>query len=299
MRKRIALLICVAMAAAVLCGCSTYAETDMDQTSSASTSGEMMEPAQDTGDASQAEEEQEPDGEADGSVIKVEAPEMDTNGAYLVLDASDAYEGAYSFMADKTGIYTFQAENAEGYQDISWSIYVLPEKFDDGLRYLKQAYDPEVVVADGSAEACNIEAGKYIYCECSLNVFTDDKVIGAGTLAAFVSEIEVPEKPSDTTQPENTWQVDTADYCDSGWYVFTVPQDGICTVSTTSAQAEWSFYVLDEEFDEAFRYLSQAYESVLTGDGSFEVAAGQYVYCRLLGEVNLSQGECMLSFSIQ
>ena len=45
-----------------------------------------------------------------------------------------------------------------------------------------------------------------------------------------------------------------------------------------SEDVEWSVYVLDQAFEDGFRYISQAAEPVLTGDGTVSVEAGQFVY---------------------
>ena len=45
-----------------------------------------------------------------------------------------------------------------------------------------------------------------------------------------------------------------------------------------SEAVEWSVYVFDEAFADGFRYISQAAEPVLVGDGTVSVKAGQFVY---------------------
>ena len=45
-----------------------------------------------------------------------------------------------------------------------------------------------------------------------------------------------------------------------------------------SEAVEWWVYVLDEAFDEGFRYIKQIAEPALVGDGTLSVEAGQYVY---------------------
>ena len=45
-----------------------------------------------------------------------------------------------------------------------------------------------------------------------------------------------------------------------------------------SEAVEWSIYVFDEAFDDGFRYISQAAEPALVGDGTVSVEAGQFVY---------------------
>ena len=41
---------------------------------------------------------------------------------------------------------------------------------------------------------------------------------------------------------------------------------------------EWSVYVFDESFDDGFRYIAQAAEPVLVGNGKISVNEGQFVY---------------------
>ena len=55
----------------------------------------------------------------------------------------------------------------------------------------------------------------------------------------------------------------------AGEYTFT---------AENSEAIEWRIYVLEEAFDEGFRYISQAAQPVLVGDGTIFVDAGQFVY---------------------
>ena len=45
-----------------------------------------------------------------------------------------------------------------------------------------------------------------------------------------------------------------------------------------SDAVEWSVYILDQAFDEGFRYIKQVAEPVLVGDGTIFIDEGQYVY---------------------
>ena len=45
-----------------------------------------------------------------------------------------------------------------------------------------------------------------------------------------------------------------------------------------SEAVEWWVYVLDESFEEGYRYIKQVAEPVLTGDGEVAVEPGQFVY---------------------
>ena len=45
-----------------------------------------------------------------------------------------------------------------------------------------------------------------------------------------------------------------------------------------SETTEWSVYVFDEAFDDGFRYIAQAAEPALIGNGKLSVNEGQFVY---------------------
>ena len=45
-----------------------------------------------------------------------------------------------------------------------------------------------------------------------------------------------------------------------------------------SDAVEWSVYILDEAFEEGFRYIRQIAQPVLLGDGTILIEKGQYVY---------------------
>ena len=45
-----------------------------------------------------------------------------------------------------------------------------------------------------------------------------------------------------------------------------------------SEAVQWHVYVFDEAFDDGFRYIAQAADPVLVGDGKVSVQAGQFVY---------------------
>ena len=45
-----------------------------------------------------------------------------------------------------------------------------------------------------------------------------------------------------------------------------------------SEETEWSVYIFDEAFEDGFRYISQAAEPALVGDGTVSVSEGQFVY---------------------
>ncbi|MCD7837645.1 MAG: hypothetical protein LUG65_01885 [Clostridiales bacterium] len=266
MKKWTALLLCMALALS-LTACGGNTEDNAEESTEVEiiiedTSVEVVEVEEDT-----------------DTVLEVEAPEVDTQGAYLVLDAFDAYDWPYSFITDETGTYTFATTNAEGYEDITWSIYL----FDEEVEEIEEGEVP-ALTGDGSIE---LAAGKYVYCDCSYSNATQEQAVsGASTLVITFEADE--EEQADTS----TVTIDAADAYDSGAFSFRASQSG--TYQAVSVTAEgfspgdvgcdeeevvWTFYVLDEPFDDAVRYLPQACDSVLEGDGSFEVTQGQYVYC--------------------
>ena len=48
--------------------------------------------------------------------------------------------------------------------------------------------------------------------------------------------------------------------------------------SEDSDNVEWSVYIFDEAFEDGYRYIKQAAEPVLVGDGTITFDVGQYVY---------------------
>ena len=83
---------------------------------------------------------------------------------------------------------------------------------------------------------------------------------------------------------KNSFATVTAKNCfgDAGYVEFF--KDGVAEskeltfTAEDSENVEWSVYVFDEAFDDGFRYISQAAEPVLVGDGTVSVEAGQFVY---------------------
>ena len=83
---------------------------------------------------------------------------------------------------------------------------------------------------------------------------------------------------------EKSFATVTAKYCfgDAGYVEFF--KDGVAEskeltfTAEDSENVEWSVYEFDAGFDDGFRYISQAAEPVLVGDGTVSVKAGQFVY---------------------
>ena len=56
-------------------------------------------------------------------------------------------------------------------------------------------------------------------------------------------------------------------------------ESAVYTFTAENSDAvEWWVYVLDESFEEGFRYIKQVAEPVLKGDGEVFVEAGKFVY---------------------
>ena len=85
---------------------------------------------------------------------------------------------------------------------------------------------------------------------------------------------------------EKSFSVVTAKSCyeNAGYKQFTLEAEEPCELTfeaVDSEEVEWSFYVLDEVFDDGLRYIGQSFKPVLVGDGTISVEAGQvvYIYC--------------------
>ena len=70
-------------------------------------------------------------------------------------------------------------------------------------------------------------------------------------------------------------------YGNAGYIEFVSGAEKAAEYTFTAENSEatkWRVYVFDQAFDEGFRYITQAAEPVLVGDGKISVAAGQFVY---------------------
>ena len=70
-------------------------------------------------------------------------------------------------------------------------------------------------------------------------------------------------------------------FYDAGYVEFVAGAEEAEEYTFTAENSEgvqWRVYVLDQVFDEGFRYIAQAAEPVLVGDGKVSVEPGQFVY---------------------
>ena len=98
------------------------------------------------------------------------------------------------------------------------------------------------------------------------------------TVATEAETIEIPEMTE-----EVPFAVIEAKNCfyDAGFVelIDGASESAVYTFTAENSEAvEWWVYVLDEAFDEGFRYIKQIAEPALVGDGTISVEAGQYVY---------------------
>ena len=88
---------------------------------------------------------------------------------YATLEAKSCFgdAGFVEFIAgaEQDSQLTFTAENSA---DVEWSVYILDEAFEDGYRYIEQAFDPDLT-GDGTVD---VHKGQYVYVHCSANEFT-------------------------------------------------------------------------------------------------------------------------------
>ena len=85
-------------------------------------------------------------------------------------------EGYSALLANTDSEVTVKASGDN--TDVSWSVYVLDDKFTDPFRMIPAANEP-VIEGDGSF---SVKKGQYIYVYCSVNSFTDDSPASGASL---------------------------------------------------------------------------------------------------------------------
>ncbi len=210
-------------------------------------------------------------------------PRLFINNEPYVVTAKDGFDnaGVTAFICDATETYSFKASSKE----TTWKVFVLDEEFTDGARYLAQAQTP-ALEGDGTLK---IEAGKFIYIMCSESVFSADAASDATLTINYAGEADAA--PAETTAAE-TQSTRSKLIINSEPCVITA-KDGfdnagvtalVCDATATysfkasSAATTWEIYVLDEEFTDGARYLAQAEQPALQGDGTLRIEAGKFVY---------------------
>ena len=98
-----------------------------------------------------------------------------------------------------------------------------------------------------------------------------------------ITTTSIPEKTTETTAAEAPFTVIEAKDCynNAGYVEFISGAERPAEYTFTAENSDtvkWRVYIFDEAFDEGFRYISQAAEPVLDGDGKVSVDEGQFVY---------------------
>ncbi|MCD7918304.1 MAG: hypothetical protein LUF84_07640 [Clostridiales bacterium] len=107
------------------------------------------------------------------------------------------------------------------------------------------------------------------------------------------------ETEAESSETELWLTIDSWDAYDAA-YTFTVPEDGSYTFTVSNAEGQevtWEVYVLEEPFEDATRYIPQAYEPCLTDSGTLSLTAGGQVYC--ICSVNAFTGDPLEAGSSQ
>ena len=113
-------------------------------------------------------------------------------------------------------------------------------------------------------------------------------ILLAFTMIMVLSACSEKEEITTTTMTEATTSnstftvIEAKDCYDNAGYIEFIsgaerPAEYTFTAENSDT-AKWSVYIFDEAFDEGFRYISQAADPVLDGDGKVSVDEGQFVY---------------------
>lgn len=106
-------------------------------------------------------------------------------------------------------------------------------------------------------------------------------VMIAALVACGVNENNPPETTQ--TEAEKIFAIIEAKDCfhDAGFVelIAGAEESSEYTFTTENSDAvEWCIYILDQAFEEGFRYIKQITEPVLVGNGTIFIEEGQYVY---------------------
>ena len=101
------------------------------------------------------------------AACNIAASEPAAKADVTTIKAADVFDqhGFGIAKCTESGNYRFWAENSDG---VEWTVFVLDEEFEDGLRYINQAYEASLV-GDGNLE---LQKGQFIYVQCSANDLT-------------------------------------------------------------------------------------------------------------------------------
>ena len=106
--------------------------------------------------------------------IDVTASDTSSNAAPVLADGTRCeYNTFYEFVAEKDADYSFVIikDSDSALENLKWYIYVLDERFENGMRYLYESDNPDYTVTAEMPAIASVKAGQYIYCFCSQNAY--------------------------------------------------------------------------------------------------------------------------------
>lgn len=133
------------------------------------------------------------------------------------------------------------------------------------------------------------------------------------TLPSESASSSVETEPTEAPEGEESSEgdcflVDAADlFGAGGWFHFQMPKTGAVRLEEENfdydGEAGWTYYVLEEEFEDALRYLPQANEETQPQEGTLTVEEGQWVYCQCsvnsFTESELDAGKLQLTLTLE
>ncbi len=207
--------------------------------------------------------------ESTSEISAPEVPYLNINSEPFVITGADGLEtgGLTAYICSATEKYQFEAQG----EKTEWSIYVFDEKNDKSVSDFLQNETP-MLKGDGILD---IEEGQYIYIFCG-SALND---VDPAEVKLSVTYANAPEFPYLVINSEPVVVTAKSAFEEAGVTAY------ICS-ETAEYQFDadddddtvWKVYVLEEKFEDANRYLSQAQTPVLIGDGVIEIKEGNYIY---------------------
>ncbi|MBR6701988.1 MAG: hypothetical protein IKI78_02470 [Clostridia bacterium] len=221
-------------------------------------------------------------GEVESVEEGAEVPDVERrmiiNSEPYVITVKDGFDnaGVTELICDATETYSFKSSD----ENTAWKVFVLDKKFEDGARFLPQA-EKAALEGDGTLE---IAEGKYIYILCSESSLTADEPSDA-TLSINYAQEESATQEAPAAEGRRLiinsedFVVTAKDGFDNaGVTELICDADATYSFKASDENTTWKVFVLDERFTDGARYLSQAEEADLEGDGTLEIDEGEYIY---------------------
>ena len=129
----------------------TAEDVDVEESAEAVDAEESAEDKTDKAEEAEIEEAKEDESDTEGSFRR-----LIINSEPCVINGSDGFDNAgfTAMINDTTATYSFKSSS----KDVTWTVYILDEEFEDAARYIDQAAEP-ALEGDGDL---SIEPGKYI-----------------------------------------------------------------------------------------------------------------------------------------